>query len=230
MENWQNELRKNLHLIKKMEICENLIFYLNNFISILETHPLLYRIYSKSVGVWEGYDLRNHTLMVLMEYLKHFSLRNLPEQIEKEPFLLILALHDVGKPIAVEKGDRNLQHYYTCKLIEQLNEDLPYNLENLISLIDGDPIGRYFCGQSLEKTLREIKDMAKRSDLSLEHFFSLLVIYYQVDAGSYTKDAGGLLSLDHLFTNNFSFNLVEKRLDFSKKYDLLFQKLKEALF
>lgn len=34
------------------------------------------------------------------------------------------------------------------------------------------------------------------------NFLELLLIYYQVDAGSYTEDAGGIKSLDHLFVFN----------------------------
>lgn len=231
MREWKNEVKDRISSLKNINFTsDNLIFCLNDLISILEKHPLLEGIYSKSVGVWEGYNLRNHTIMVLLEYLKHFSLRNLPENIDKDLFLLVLALHDVGKPLAVEVGDRTLQHFYTCRLIENLRQDLPYRLEGLISLIDGDPIGKYFCGQTLPKTIKEIKMMARRSDFSLQVFFSILVIYYQVDAGSYTQDAGGLLSLDHLFTEDFAFNLSEKRLSFSKKYDLLFRKLMEELF
>jgi len=38
--------------------------------------------------------------------------------------------------------------------------------------------------------------MANASGLSLPDFWKLLLIYYQVDAGCYTKDAGGIESLD----------------------------------
>ena len=45
----------------------------------------------------------------------------------------------------------------------------------------------------------QVKKMAQQSGLSLADYFDLLTIYYQVDAGSHTKDAGGLEALDYLF-------------------------------
>ena len=44
----------------------------------------------------------------------------------------------------------------------------------------------------------QVKKMAQQSGLSLADYFDLLTIYYQVDAGSHTKDAGGLEALDYL--------------------------------
>ena len=42
--------------------------------------------------------------------------------------------------------------------------------------------------------------MSKRSGLPAQEFWKLLEIYYQVDAGSYTEDAGGYRGLDSLFS------------------------------
>jgi hypothetical protein len=65
-------------------------------------------------------------------------------------------------------------------------------------------------------------------------FFRLLTIYYQVDAGSYTADAGGTSSLDTLFaadreTGRFAFDRTEGRLAFNARAEMLFAALEAAV-
>ena len=45
-------------------------------------------------------------------YMNHFFIRDLPSIVPKSFFLLLFALHDLGKPIAIDKGDRSLQHSF----------------------------------------------------------------------------------------------------------------------
>jgi hypothetical protein len=225
VQRWRDELVGKLQVLNTQNIQILSDDHLNQFISIMENHPVLKGIYSESVGLWEGYSLRRHTLMVLKQYMKYFGSRNLP-QIDKEPFFIILALHDIGKPLAISKGDKNLQHFYTKKIIQDVMVHLPFDLKNYISLIDGDPIGEYFKGRELDETIEQIEKMAKASSFEKHLFFELLMTYYQSDAGSYTKDAGGEPSLEFLF-RNFEFNESKKRLWFAPYYENLFEKLEK---
>jgi len=175
----------------------------------------------KSAGVWEGYTVKQHTIMVLKQFEKYFSLNSLPAGINKNFFRIILAFHDIGKPEAIEEGDKRLQHKFTKKKITRIFERLGITVENeniALSLILGDPVGEYLKGFiDVKKAAEIIVKMAYKSGLQFKKFFELLMVYFKVDSGSYTEDAGGYRSLDHLFVfdrengnMNFSPFVLEK--------------------
>ena len=160
-------------------------------------------IYKRGVGVWEGYNLEQHTLMVMGQFEKYFGDKDLPSGIDKNIFRLILALHDIGKPEAISKGGKHLQHEYTQKYIQSLFGHLGIDKKHTalaLVLASGDPIGKYLTGRmDRGETRMVIEKMAARARIPIDEFFELLCIYYKVDAGSYTENAGGLRSLDDLF-------------------------------
>ena len=163
------------------------------------------------VGVWEEYSLREHTLMVMKQYGKYFKDSDIDD---KKLFEFILALHDMGKPKAVSAGMKHKQHEYTKEILTPILTQLGYSANEMAiaeSLIDGDPIGSYLKGGDATGTAEIIVSMAKKSGLPIGKFWTLLTTYYQVDAGSYTEDAGGLRSLDGLF----SFDPGSHRMTFS---------------
>ena len=160
--------------------------------------------YGASKGVREGYTLRQHTLMVLRQYDTYFGWKGLPAGIDRGLFRLILALHDVGTPHAIrETGDKRNQHRYTTAIVRQTLETLGCPQEDVslaTAVVSDDIIGAYVRGRltGAAATAR-IVALAESAGRDLSQFLDLLLTYYQVDAGSYTLDAGGLRSLDHLF-------------------------------
>jgi len=81
-----------------------------------------------------------------------------------------------------------------------------------VALVSGDVIGGYIRGHySGKKATEELAKMADDAGLPFYDFLKLLLVFYQADAGSYTEDAGGLKSLDHLFV----FNPGKGQMDFS---------------
>jgi len=170
--------------------------------------------YEQDVGVFEGYTLQQHTLMVMKQFEKYFGKKDLPSGIDRNIFRLILALHDIGKPKAISEGGKHLQHEYTQISIRSLFKGLDSNESSTdlaLALVSGDPIGKYLTGQmTTTQTKMAIEEMADRAKIPMDKFFELLCIYYKVDAGSYTENAGGLRSLDDLFdfdeqNNNLNF-------------------------
>jgi hypothetical protein len=158
--------------------------------------------FSKSVGVWEGYTLKEHTLMVLRQFEKYFSEQRLPADIDRNFLRVVLTLHDIGKPRAVEEGDKKKQHQYTTVLIKPILKKLGFSEEKIaiaVALISSDPIGEYIKRGDLQEVVREIRTKANHISLPESEFLDLLLLYYAVDASSYTKDAGGFESLDYLF-------------------------------
>ena len=173
--------------------------------------------YNKDAGLWEKYTLRQHTLMVMHQFEKYFASRPLPGDIKTSYFRLFLALHDIGKPKAIASGGKHLQHQYTVPMVKEIFNKLEIDKlhTNLaVTLLTGDPIGKYIRGKiSTSETKKIILENAKLVGLETLAFFELQLIAYKVDAGSYTEDAGGKYSLDKLF----DFNSDAKTLAFSKK-------------
>lgn len=197
--------------------------------------------YAKDAGVVQGYTLFEHTVMVLGQFEKYFAVREWCMPLSLDVFRLMLCLHDIGKPLAVEEGDKKLQHGFTLTFIDEAAESQRIVLSSdelriVKALIDGDAIGSLLKGHKLlDDVVDQIKNNAQESQLTLRDFFAMLVVYYQSDAGSYTEDAGGVRALDFLFEADkqqvgFAFDEQAFRLRFSKDFEEIFLKLQYKLF
>ena len=167
-------------------------------------------------GVREKYSIKRHTLMVMGQFEKYFAGRELPAGMSKNFFRTFLALHDIGKSDAIKKsGDRKNQHRYTVEIMRHVLSQLDFSDEEVsvaVALVSGDVIGGYIRGHySGKKATEELAKMADDAGLPFYDFLKLLLVFYQADAGSYTEDAGGLKSLDHLFI----FDKGKGQMDFS---------------
>jgi len=171
-------------------------------------------LYSEQIGVWEGYSLEEHTLMVLGQFEKYFSHRQLPGNVDKGFFRLILALHDIAVPVAIQNGDKSGQFKFVVGMIEDFLKALNFSSQEInlaVSLVGADPIGTYIKVMTDNESDARVKywvtkesydivlGMAAHCSMSANTYFDLLLIYYMVDAGSYTADAGGQQGLDWLF-------------------------------
>ncbi|MBI2119262.1 MAG: methyltransferase domain-containing protein [Elusimicrobia bacterium] len=206
-----------------------------NLIRVLKRDPMLAKLYKAKTGVSEGYTLEQHTAMVLKQFEKYFGGIELPAGIDKRTFKLMLALHDIGKPIAFKKDRMGDQHLHTREIIEKIAHKLPLSEQEIalmLVLFEGDPIGMYLQKLiSLEEAAEKIRTMANNTILSINQFFNLLTIYYQSDAASYTRDAGGKKGLENLFvrygwqSSRFQFDRDQKRLYFSSSVETMFREL-----
>jgi len=127
-----------------------------------------------------------------------------------DTFRVILVLHDIGVSheiaegakhgIGVKDAKKAGKPTYTAKLMEAEMANLGFDRSEIDvarALVSDDPIGNHLRGSSLPTV--SIRRMAQQSGMALLDFFDLLLIFYMVDAGSYTEDAGGRKSLDSLF-------------------------------
>lgn len=172
--------------------------------------------YSKDKGVREKYTLEKHALMVMRQYEKYFSQRELPAGITNSFFRVFLVLHDIGVPESIKKtGDKHYQHRYTVEIMSSVLNQLDFSEHEVkiaVALVSEDVIGSYIRGRySGKKATEELGKMADEAGLPFYDFMKLLLVFYQVDAGSYTEDAGGFKSLDHLFV----FDEAKGQMDFS---------------
>ena len=126
-------------------------------------------IYNQDAGVREGYTLEQHTLMVMKQFEKYFGDKDLPSGVDKNIFRLILALHDIGKPEAISRGGKHLQHRYTQKYIQSLFRHLGIDEKHTnlaLVLVSGDPIGKYLTSRmDAGETRRIIEKMANRAKI-----------------------------------------------------------------
>ena len=186
------------------------------------------REYSSDVGVWEGYSLREHTLMVLRQYDKYFSSAELPTGLDKNFMRVLLALHDIGKPQAVKEGRKRDQHKFTLPVLQAELFRLGFSEREIniaSALIEGDPIGDFVKGGDLGETRDEIRKVAEKCSLPPDQAYNLLKVYYMSDASSYTLDAGGKESLDSLF----EFDPQHNKIDFSDRVKSRISDLKKSL-
>ena len=184
--------------------------------------------FASDSGVREKYSIKRHTLMVMGQFEKYFSRKELPAGISKNFFRVFLALHDIGKSDAVKSGDKHRQHTYTVEIMKLALSQLGFSEKDIgiaLALVSGDPIGDYIRGKKrCKRTAEEITRKADDAGLPFYDFLKLLLVFYQCDAGSYTEDAGGLKSLDRLFIFDrkkgemgFSLNTATK-IDYLKIY------------
>jgi len=184
--------------------------------------------YSSGVGVSEGHSLREHTIMVLNQFEKYFGYLKLPGAIDNNLFRVVLVLHDIGKPRAVREGNKKLQSKYNSVLTEAILKELKFSGNDILiakTIVSCDPIGDYLKHGEIEKSRQVIIEEAGKIGLKPMDLLALLTIYFTVDAGSYTLDAGGKKSLDHLFV----FNPDKRKVKFSPKIELKMKQLKKKV-
>lgn len=181
--------------------------------------------FAASAHVHEGYTIKRHTLMVMGQFEKYFSETELPADIDSNFFRVILALHDIGKDDAYRNtGDKHNQHKFTQSIMEPALSQLGFGEQDIrvaLALVSGDPIGTYIKHGEGKRTTERVTQMANDAGLPFYDFLKLLLVFYQVDAGSYTEDAGGLKSLDRLFIFDRKKGEMGFSLDTATKIDYL---------
>ncbi len=198
-------------------------------IDSLKMVPEFRELMDANAGVYQGYTIEEHTLMVMRQFEKYFADKNLPNLTDTGFFRIMLALHDIGKPIAIRNGDKRLQHGETVPIVRLFLGYLKYDrpmIDLATALLSDDPIGEYF---KKEIPLKEVKErlmrMSEAASISSLELFRILKIVYMSDAGSYTVDAGGTKSLDHIF----AFRPDEREMDFAEPFKTYIAQIEEAL-
>lgn len=198
-----------------------------SLIAVLKQHPELAYWYAQSVKGQDNLTLEAHTLQVMDNYLRYFSdkefLFTVPE------FLLLLALHDIGKPAALALGDKALQHRETLRIIEKIAPMLPVtdgSIKKMMVLIDGDPLGGYLntgTNVPLEDAFSIIEGMAQQLNIAPDELWPLLTMYYQCDAGGYPFLRNRLFARDQ--RGDLQFIADEDRLKFVPELETRFAAL-----
>lgn len=212
-----------------LEVANEVDFSPKELIDLLKQVPAFYDLMMASAGISQRYTIEEHSKMVLGQLEKYFQNDKLPSRSDRGFYRILLALHDIGKPIAIQNGNKKLQHVETAPIVRKFLEFIKYDQSSVnlgTAILSGDPIGEFFQSElSEEKTVELIKNMAEIAQLEVLEFFRILKIVYMVDAGSYTLDAGGPKALDRLFV----FKPKEGEMDFAEPFKASIVQLEASL-
>lgn len=180
------------------------------------------------------YIIKEHTINVYNQFEKYFSKFFLSNKLEV--FRLFLLLHDIGKSLAYKQGNRDNQYDVTINELQKHHIELDISEEDLtlfIALIHAGSIGKYMENKaSLNEIFDTIISQSKKTKLPLREFFYFLSVYYQCDIASYTRDAGGIAYLEHLFEYQNGAKVYSEKSKlllfsnlYAQKYKLLYDKI-----
>lgn len=190
--------------------------------------PKLEDLYNTRV---RHYVVKKHTMLVCEQFEKYpFSFD--ANYMSIDLMRIVLAVHDIGKAI-----DRSTQHEHTLSLIDEFWGITPfteYELNLTKVLLKNDNIGAFFQDKyGLEELKNEIVEDAKTLDVPQKSLLQYKMILYQCDISSYTKDAGGLKYLEHMFEYKNSEKIFDDKegiIVMAPKYNELYHILKTEIY
>lgn len=146
------------------------------------------------MGTKEGTSLGTHTEQVIERYTKERPFHDVkaPAGVRLEPMLRwMLTLHDVGKPAAVEHGDRNMQHAFTTPVLVELSRKMGFSEREIglmRAVVDNDAIGEtlhWNVNRDLDDAAKELRALAREVGMAPGDYFELQSLFYVSDAASY---------------------------------------------
>lgn len=205
-------------------------------LKILKKQPALADLWGKIVAPREGLTLADHIRLVLQLYVKYLARRPLPAKVSRDFFLLILALHDIGRPISLARGDtsKSTEHAHTLEIIHDIFRAMGYDdwhYHVAVALVDSELApyvkAAWATPHSENKLLshlrrhfvEQLRLQAGFTGLSVADIFNLKLTYYMADAGAYTTVAnGGVLQQAEksAFDDLFSFNPKKMTMGFAQ--------------
>jgi len=214
-----------------MDEYKDSLLYPQSIEVLCKISPQLIDIYDSKV---RHYVLRHHTNLVLNQFDEYFHAQF--NDSERAFFRFFLLVHDIGKPQAFKKGNKDNQYVHSLKIIEEIWGKISNSEEDLAKiqfLLEGDLMGEYFQEQTgVEFTSQVIIKRAELLNTTPVDLLKELIIYYQCDTAAYTEDAGGYRFLEHLFQYENGKKVFDKNyamLRFSDRYWDLYLKLKNEL-
>lgn len=114
-----------------------------NLIRCLAGEEWVAQLFKGSTLGASGYSLHEHSLMALRQGIKHVKSDDLPKCMSHGAFLLMLAVHDLGKGEVNSKGE---QYTNNGSIFARLEPELPITITEkqiIKALISGDLLGTY---------------------------------------------------------------------------------------
>jgi hypothetical protein len=169
-------------------------------------HPEVAAALDGPTGTPEFGTIREHTQVVLDNFERSGATTGVPELDAVMP--TILALHDIGKPAAIAKRNKNLQHQETLPILERVMRAEGATDQQIAfakALVDQDIIGQLVKGQiDVETAYRQLALQGNAAGLTQQQFHNIALAMYNADAGSYSR-------LSHLFDDKGRLTNVDAR-------------------
>lgn len=168
----------------------------NEIIDFLSRDPRYKVLFESPAGVWEGYSIKEHTLMVYAVFAKQFPAFHRAFQFRANPNVrllqtlkLAIALHDIGKPYAIRAKDKTRQHEFTIPMVEKAFAHFGFSHAEIRlakALIGNDILGGVVRGRvGPGEAKRQLTEQAKLAGMSLVEYAPLQFLFYTIDAASY---------------------------------------------
>ncbi len=198
-------------------------------IELLKHNQTYRELFEGNLGGDENFTLEQHVEMVCGQFEKYFSSRPIPLGLDKRLFRLLLIVHDLGKPRAVARHQAREQHNETLVELETLLPQLglaSVEQQLIQAIVSADPIGQTIKGGSVREAAEQIAAMAQAAGVATKDFFDVLLVYYSVDASSYTADAGSDMNV---LGGLFQFYPEQRRMEFSSRVTRVIDELRQAI-
>lgn len=163
--------------------------------SLASRHPQVAKLLQEDAGVWEGYTIGEHTGMVLDAWKEVASDQEVDRLSQQSGIDLrrlmpaVLSLHDIGKPLAIEAGDRELQHEFTLPILRSVLGKEGFGEQEIKlaeALVGHDVFGDVLRGRaSVGEGRRVLAKRAAQAGMDPQVFMQLAGLYYKADAISY---------------------------------------------
>ncbi len=169
------------------------VFLEKNFDQILiqlKKDAELNKMFSSMNEASKGITIERHVRDVFKQFIVERR-----EAVLSYDFLQIMpiaiALHDIGKPYAIAKGERHMQHLYTVPMMTEIMQRKGYSKRQIklaIALVDFTGLGDLAKGdKNAFQVALEVLDLAKELAVKPWDFYQAKKIFYMSDAGSYSQ-------------------------------------------
>lgn len=166
-------------------------------IALLSREAKLKRLFASSAGVMERYSVKQHTLRVFDVFVDQYSAY---QRVYGSPKVtsdirlfatlkFAIALHDIGKPLAILASRNSFQHEYTIPILEKAL--IRYGFSERESrlakaLVGNDILGHFVKGEiDAAEARAQLVAVAEQSGLSVKEYVPLQFLFYVSDAASY---------------------------------------------
>lgn len=172
-------------------------------IKALDKFRIVSSQFHKSINLGKTYRLQEHVLAVLhifeLFFAKYFELN------QRNAMRLLLALHDIGKPLAIQRGSKTLQHRFTLRILKRIPITAinhPYR-SWIYEMLRDDYLGAFLKGErDIDESVEALLNCVVLLGVDKRIFFHHLSVYYQCDVASYTRITTFSRALDSVFEWN----------------------------
>lgn len=243
-QNFISSLPRQMSFFSELENCKKMDVP-QKVIELLEQDPELAKLYALWSGVGEGYTVKEHTLRVLEVFMREFL--PLPKVeylfstfgITWQEFVFFLALHDIGKGVAVREGKgrdfKSKEFAETAPVFTRVAEMCgldPKKCRYFLALLENDPIGQAVIkGRDavIANAADQIRQGAYKAEVNPEEFLWVQTLFHAIDASSYPYIRKNFFASDANVAISIQNQSLSKLLGHSPEQKEILKKLADQL-